>query len=199
MAQEIFCPNCGGLIFSSDPDALHMQPCTCTATESPAPPVPAQATVSSRAESTARPESSAAVSAPSRPATSSEPKICVKCGRDVNGHRRYKDDDGNYWCLPCAKEDEKRKRAQSEPAKSKCAMCGEEVAVMNLIALDGRFCCPRCVRETRELAKKTEARIGRINSAYKGQDWKRLAGLLGVLALLGIIILLRTLGLIGGG
>lgn len=197
MAQEIFCPNCGGLIFSSDPDAMQMQPCTCAAA-----PSSRGAAKGSTAVAAAKP----AVETVADPRTSSveapkaapEPKICIKCGKDVNGHRRLKDDDGNYWCLPCAKEEDRRKRQATEPARSKCASCAEEVSVTNLLAIDGRFLCPRCVRAHREAQKKTEARIGRINQAYQGQDWKRLGPLLGILGLCALIILLRTLGIIGG-
>ena len=195
MAQEIFCPNCGGLIFSSDPDAMDMQPCTC-ATQA-APKASSSASIATqKAESTSTSEArvGARVSEPAAPV---EEKICVKCGKDVNGHRRLKDDDGNYWCYACAKADDKKKRAQTEAARSKCALCGEEVAITNLIAMDGRFVCPRCVREQRELEKKTENRIGRINSAYKGQDWKRLGPMLGALGVCALIIILRYFRIIG--
>jgi hypothetical protein len=182
------------LIFSSDPDAMEMHPCTCTATGASK---PAETTTATQAaESTPQSHASSAATTTAAP-TATEPKICIKCGKDVNGHRRWKDDYGNYWCLPCAKEEDRKKRAATEPAKSKCALCFTEVSVVNLIAVDGRFLCPKCVREQRELAKKTEARIGRINNAFKGQDWKRLGWMLGALGLLLLIILLRTFHIIG--
>jgi DNA-directed RNA polymerase subunit M/transcription elongation factor TFIIS len=196
MAQEIFCPNCGGLIFSSDPDALQMQQCTCaqqTPSRSAASKSAAVATAAAPTET-----AEARVSSVDAPKAPLEEKICIKCGKDVNGHRRLKDDDGNYWCYACAKEDDRKKRQATQPARSKCALCSEEVSVTNLLAVDGRFLCPKCVREQRELAKKTEARIGRISQAYEGQDWKRLGPMLGVLGLCALIIILRMLGIIGG-
>jgi DNA-directed RNA polymerase subunit RPC12/RpoP len=192
MAQEIFCPNCGGLIFSSDPDAMQMHPCTCAA-EAAKPAATSTAARSAESTSETRSGSTATTATP----TSTEPKICIKCGKDVNGHRRYKDENGAYWCLPCAKEDDRKKRAATQPARSKCALCSTEISVTNLIAVDGRFLCPKCVRETRELEKKTEARIGRINTAFKGQDWKRLTWMLAALGLCLLIILLRQFHLIG--
>src|SRR5687767_12213741 len=124
MAQEIFCPNCGGLIFSSDPDAMHMQPCTCMQQ------APARSSTNKStavADSTPSTETAEArVSSVDEPKAPLEPKICIKCGKDVNGHRRLKDDDGNYWCYACAKEDDRKKRQATQPARSKCAICMEE-------------------------------------------------------------------------
>lgn len=193
MAQEIFCPNCGGLIFSSDPDAMQMQPCTCAAETASRSAGKSTAVASAASTETAE----ARVSSVDKPKAPPEPKNCIKCGRDVNGHRRLKDDDGNYWCYACAKDEDRRKRQATEPARSKCAICADEVSVTNLLAIDGRFLCPRCVREQREAAKKTDARIDRIKGAYAGQDWKRLGPLLGVLGLCALIIVLRLLGIIG--
>ena len=196
MAQEIFCPNCNGLIYSSDPDAMQMQPCTCAAAKPSKASMATQAVASATTSTTT--VSQPTLAAANSPPVPSEEKICIKCGKDVNGHRRLKDDNGHYWCYACAKDEDRRKRQATEPARSKCGLCQDEVAVTNLVGWDGRLVCPRCAREQRELAKKTEARIGRINEAYKGQDWKRLGPLLGALGLCLLIILLRWLGILGG-
>src|SRR5437868_4615709 len=35
-------------------------------------------------------------------------KVCWKCGRDLTGHRRFKDSFG-YWCIDCHKADQQEK------------------------------------------------------------------------------------------
>ena len=36
-------------------------------------------------------------------------KVCCSCGQSVVGQKRLKDEYGQYWCIPCAERDEKKK------------------------------------------------------------------------------------------
>lgn len=51
----------------------------------------------------------------------SEPRICNKCGMDLTGKVRYRDEQG-YWCSPCSKADKAARRENSLP----CDDCGQQ-------------------------------------------------------------------------
>lgn len=210
MAEDVTCPTCGGIIFSDDADAMALTPCTCGA------PTPAEAasvsvergTSSSltsisfgeEEEESANPFASVPAARPSADSAESR-KQCCNCGKDVTGRKRLKDSEGRYWCPDCGKKDEKQKRVarkREEAVKSVCGMCGKDVAVQNLLNYDNRFICQSCYKEQKELEKKTEARIGRINNAFKGQDWKRLTPMLVIMGICLLIIILKKLHIIGG-
>jgi predicted RNA-binding Zn-ribbon protein involved in translation (DUF1610 family) len=211
MAQEVTCPTCGGIIFSDDAEAMELSPCTCgtVSAGAPAPSSHMSASESSRSSLTSiSSDDEPSIHSfehvpPARPSAEAEAasrKLCVNCGKDVTGRKRFKDSSGQYWCPDCEKKDMKRKRVEKkreEETKTVCGLCGTSVAVQNLLAYDNRFICPKCYKEQKELEKKTEARIGRINNAFEGQDWKRLIPMLAILGLCALIILLRWLKIIG--
>lgn len=217
MAQEVTCPTCGGLIFSDDAEAMELSPCSChtmaaraAATSSKVSSAVAKeaprsslTTISSDDEPSSSPIHSFEKVPPARPSAAAEAlsrKLCVSCGKDVTGRKRFKDSHGQYWCPDCEKLEFKRKRVEKkreDETKTVCGLCGTSVAVQNLLAYDNRFICQKCYKEQKELEKKTEARIGRINSAFEGQDWKRLIPMLAILGVCGLIIVLRWLHIIG--
>src|SRR4051794_26560572 len=43
------------------------------------------------------------------PAATKSGKVCVACGKDVAGQKRFKDAQGRYWCYDCGVEDHLRK------------------------------------------------------------------------------------------
>ena len=133
----------------------------------------------------------------SKPSSSESQKLCCNCGKDVTGRKRLKDSQGRYWCPTCGKKDEKQKKIRAEQTRTACTMCGTEIAVQNVLTYDGRFVCRKCYGEQKEMEKKTDARIGRINQAFQGQDYKRLIPMFAILGLLALIILLRALHIIG--
>ncbi len=214
MAQEVTCPTCGGIIFSDDIDAMELSPCTCAAPgAAAAPPTKASASVgiAPRSLRTAISPGDENVSVnsfpsvpPAKPSTSIDSsesrKLCCNCGKDITGRKRLKDTEGRYWCPDCGKKDEKKKRVarkREDDVKSTCGMCGTAVAVQNLLSYDNRFVCQKCYKEQKELEKKTDARIGRINNAFEGQDFKRLIPLLAMMGACLVVILLRYFRIIG--
>ena len=74
------------------------------------------------------------VAEPEQPTTTG-PKICRGCGRDLRGHRRLKDDQG-YICVSCAKDEAKRKIA--------CAECGKPTKPEGLRPWGPISVCARC-------------------------------------------------------
>jgi len=213
MAQEVTCPTCGGIIFSDDAEAMELSPCTCGAVSagSSAPASRASSSVgesprsfltsiTSDEEPSVHSFENVPPARPSPEAEAASRKLCISCGKDVTGRKRFKDSAGQYWCPDCEKKDMKRKRVEKkreEETKTVCGLCGTSVAVQNLQTYDGRFICPKCYKEQKELEKKTDARIGRINNAFEGQDWKRLIPMLAILGLCALIILLRWFKIIG--
>jgi predicted RNA-binding Zn-ribbon protein involved in translation (DUF1610 family) len=192
MSQDTYCPRCGGLIFSTGLDAEQMLPCTCTKTGDPSLVQPA------RPSGSMAPSSRESGSGVATQPVVGGPKVCIKCGTDLAGKRRAKDREGNYWCYDCGKKDEVRRHRESLGGPvATCSRCSKEVAVINMLSIDGKFVCPRCVRDEREAKNKVEARVSRINSALKAQEWKRLVPLLAIGGVLLLIIILRQLGIIG--
>jgi len=187
MSDESYCPKCGGLIYSTGLDTGGMLPCTCTKAGD------APVSTSVRRDQ------------PDTAAVSSRKKVCVKCNADLNGKRRVKDSSGTYWCYDCAKADELKKHGKSDSAShgstggatARCGMCATKTAVTNLTSMNGEFVCPKCAREQRVLATKADARINRLKDAFVGQEFKRMMPLLGIMGILLIIIILRSLGIIG--
>ena len=41
-------------------------------------------------------------------------KVCVACGKDVAGQKRFKDAQGRYWCYDCGVDDHVRKTEAAE-------------------------------------------------------------------------------------
>ncbi len=214
MDQDVVCPVCGGLIYSPDEDAMRLKPCTCTAVAAPADRSAAgakRAPVASRIDDFHEPivpetRPNPSVKSPAWIASTSvgdepqSPKVCCNCGADVTGRKRMKDSQGRYWCYACGKKDEQSRQSVSatvKPSQGECTLCHTQVSVQDLISYDGQFICPRCHREQKELADRTEARLERVNKTYDKNQWQRLSGLLAVLAILAIIIILRAVGILG--
>jgi hypothetical protein len=82
MANEMICPDCGGVVGASETTAAG-PPCTCFT-------------------NTAATETTVDFPSP-------QEKICALCGKDVTGHRRVKDSRG-YICYECAKDEQRRER-----------------------------------------------------------------------------------------
>jgi formylmethanofuran dehydrogenase subunit E len=70
-------------------------------------------------------------------------KICHKCGKDVSGQPREKDEEGRYWCIPCGEAD-KLQRLYRESGI--CEGCGESPGQAALLLMAGQNLCPACRR-----------------------------------------------------
>lgn len=68
-------------------------------------------------------------------------KFCFKCGKEVSGGPRVKDEEGRYYCVPCAQELEmQRMHVQG----GICEGCGESFSKSQLMLIAGKQLCPRC-------------------------------------------------------
>lgn len=91
------------------------------------------------------------------PATSE--KICVACGKDVAGKKRFKDSAGQYWCYECGVRDSVQRHPEEG---TECPDCHGRFAVVDLVELDGKKYCKPCGDKRAVAIKREKARIARM-------------------------------------
>ncbi len=131
MSVDIVCPECGGVIGGTGADGRRA--CTCN--------------VVSKSD-TVR------IEVPIPDVNDSPKKVCISCGKNVEGHRRVKDSRG-YMCYSCAKEE---MRTEKE-GTVRCAECGKRVKPAGLVAYDGIKICRKCFNDHKELKKKVVKKV----------------------------------------
>lgn len=70
-------------------------------------------------------------------------KICYKCGKYVASQPREKDEEGRYWCVPCADADRMHRLYRESGI---CEGCGESPGQAALLLIAGQSLCPACRR-----------------------------------------------------
>jgi hypothetical protein len=163
MSEIVRCPECGGIVGATEATD-DGPPCTCFGQPG------------FQADDDA--SSTKMVSAPS------VQKICCMCGKDLAGHRRFKDSRG-YWCPDCMKEDEKKSEATGTP----CEQCGRKVPENSLTSVDGKRMCLRCVREQRELRAPGNKKFRTINDRTYKEHEKRNMVIMAVVAVILLILM----------
>jgi hypothetical protein len=174
MSLELICPECGGVIGgdSTSPDRA----CTCFKNRS-----------AGSADSGADQQSSSDTFV-----EKAAVKVCCQCGKELAGKKRLRDSRG-YWCYACHKAD----KTANAPKGVKCADCSRVVNETALTNYEGMRICGPC-RSIRKQQAKENRRLSPVKTdAYHQLDKRRLLWLLGVVALLVLIIILRQLKLIG--
>ncbi len=76
-------------------------------------------------------------------------KVCCKCGKDVRGHRRFKDSIG-YWCRDCHRADKKSETT----ALTRCPDCGRMRPLDKLFPWEDRQVCSSCLKENQVKTKR---------------------------------------------
>jgi hypothetical protein len=188
MAVDLICPDCGGIIGATDVDAEGRGPCTCLRDSGkpsgssdsssdtvsiPVPPptqVPANPLISSDTGTSATPEGAA--------------KFCIKCGKDVTGHRRVKDSRG-YMCYTCAKGEIHEEKAGTIP----CTGCKRRIKEAGLIEYKGRKLCKICFDHEKEIERKNRKVSTKALDEHEKRNVIILAVIFGILTL---IILVKT-------
>src|SRR3954468_11681306 len=171
MATVIHCPDCGGVVGATETTDAG-PPCRCFANEfdSPASGLGPRASglgqVTNPIPDTRYPRPDLDIgedfdgATPAGAATSSSgevnsgtqvmdspvapKKVCVRCGKDLAGHRRFKDSFG-YWCKDCHRAD-KAEKVAAEPQGVPCELCFRSVAEESLTSFDGKRLCSRCLK-----------------------------------------------------
>jgi hypothetical protein len=140
------CPECGGLIGATTTTSRGY-PCTC---------------VSPSADTVDEPTFNSGVVA----SATTSPKRCHKCGKDLTGHRRFKDSLG-YWCKDCHRVD----KARNTIPESRCPDCGRMRPLDKLVTTDdGTQVCLSCLKERKAEATKLSHRA---EAAYVHQRHER--------------------------
>ena len=115
-------------------------------------------------------------------------KICLACGKDLRGHRRYRSPKG-YLCASCEKEDRIRRIA--------CAECGKPTLPENLRPWGPISICARCFID-HENDPKSRVRKKISNKGFESAERQNLLIVAGVAVVLLLVIALSWLGVIGG-
>ena len=68
-------------------------------------------------------------------------KICFKCGVEVTGKPRIKDEEGRYYCVPCGQAEEMQRMHVKAGI---CEGCGESFSKSQLMLIGGKQLCTRC-------------------------------------------------------
>lgn len=115
-------------------------------------------------------------------------KKCCQCGKDLRGHRRFKDSVG-YWCKDCHRVD----KARNTMAEARCPDCGRMRPLDKLYTMpDGVQVCSACKKERQKEAEKYEIKAA-VEAEEKWQQRKPLYIMFAVLIVLGVIVLVREI------
>lgn len=113
-------------------------------------------------------------------------KRCCQCGKDLRGHRRFKDSVG-YWCKDCHRLD----KARNKQPEGRCPDCGRMRPLDKLFqASDGTQVCSNCLKERQKELEKYAVKEA-AEAEEKWQQRKPLYIMLGILILLGVIVVVQ--------
>lgn len=176
MSTDLICPDCGGVIGldPSDPGRA----CTCYTNTAPA-------------RSSSGTDNGSSGDTVVERAAGPVAKVCCQCGVDLHGKKRLNDSRG-YWCYACHKLDQEA----NKPKGQKCADCGRIVPPAALSDYNGDMICGACRNDRKEQAKHARKVGGVDTSSYDQDAKKKLLIMLGVVAALGLIIILKQLHII---
>jgi hypothetical protein len=121
-----------------------------------------------------------------------KPKVCCKCGTDLQGKKRLKDSLG-YWCYDCHKADE----AAKKPVGVKCADCSRTLPEAALTEYAGLKLCQKCLEDRKQITNKKKKYSLASHTEHNRYEKKRLLVMLGFVGVLVLLIVLRKLNIIG--
>jgi len=161
MIGEMMCPECGGVVGATETTEAG-PPCKCFTAR--------------------RVDDDTVADAPPPVQEAPVAKVCVVCGKDVSAAKRVKDRRG-YWCLDCAKEDEKKLHG----GRVRCRVCGHLTKEENLLPYEGTKMCPRCRSERLDLKKQELKRMG-FKAARTRAEIQKMYGMIVALVVLSLIM-----------
>jgi hypothetical protein len=120
-------------------------------------------------------------------------KYCHVCGADVSRKPRQKDDKGRYWCVPCAKAADAKKREVADAragGKAQCPDCGKFFPPVAMTTFEETSVCDPCFQvRTHERAK---AQQRREQAARGGEEERKQSTRLIVLVIIAAILAVFT-------
>ncbi len=113
-------------------------------------------------------------------------KVCVACGKSVNGQKRMKDSQGRYWCMECGAEDKKKK--QSVLGGNMCTACGQMFPAHQLSKWGSRMLCTTCTKAQ----NKGPGAMATIKGFFSGlgSSGANTGKLIKLLLIMGVLVLL---------
>lgn len=112
-------------------------------------------------------------------------KICTICGVDVSGKPRVKDQEGNYYCVPC----EEAQKQNRQAAQLACPDCGLFFPRDKLEEHGGQLVCESCVRKRRKKYLKTKSRMAAAGASDARRRARQIQWIGGVALLVVVVIL----------
>lgn len=160
---------------------------------------------------TIHPHTHAAVETPAP----TKAKVCIVCGANVAGQRRYKDGAGRYYCEECfnaqmtdASDNGTPSRASAPPPPpapvqkkkrlASCPDCKNEFAPEVLIDFGGTKLCEKCLHHRELAAKREAARIAAAQEEARQQEKRKKMGMLIAGAVVGVVVLYAIVRLVIG-
>lgn len=111
-------------------------------------------------------------------------KKCCQCGKDLRGHRRFKDSVG-YWCKDCHRVD----KARNTIPEGRCPDCGRMRPLDKLYQQDdGSQVCSACVKERAKIAEKYAVKNLIENETKSGERFKTYV-MVGIFSILAIVLI----------
>lgn len=165
---KVICPDCGGVVGAPGPGEVA---CDCRA--EPAPDLQPESVDSGETKS-----DTVSIATPTIPGSGPPAvKPCAVCGRELAGHRRYKDSRG-YVCPQCMKQEEEDKIA----GKVSCPRCKRKVREAGIVTFNGRKMCRSCQLSLQESKKVLVHKVA--SKHYDSQEKRTVFILLGVVGIL---------------
>ena len=123
--------------------------------------------------------------------TASTTKLCVSCGKTLNGQKRMKDSQGLYWCIECGEKDPQKKlMAAAGSGGNACAACGEMFPAHQLSKFGKEKLCSGCIRN-RTKGPGLKATLSGLFSGGGQADTGKLYKLIGVMIVMIILVIWR--------
>lgn len=115
-------------------------------------------------------------------------KKCCNCGKDLRGHRRFKDSVG-YWCKDCHRAD----KARHKEPEGRCPDCGRMRPLDKLFAMpDGRQVCSNCKKTAQAELEKKQVKI-LAQEEEDASERRKLYVLFGILLAIGLVAAFQVL------
>jgi hypothetical protein len=97
-------------------------------------------------------------------------KICVACGKDVAGKKRFKDSAGQYWCYECGVRDSVQRHPEEG---TECPDCKGRFAPVDMVELEGKQYCKPCSEKRAIAIKREKARQARAEQEAREEAQRR--------------------------
>jgi hypothetical protein len=111
-------------------------------------------------------------------------KICVSCGADVAGKKRFKDSAGQYWCYDCGVKDSMQRHPE---VGTECPDCHARFAPSDMMEYEGTQYCKPCGEKHVVAARREKARLARVEQEAREEAEHRKRMMIGTIVALVVV------------